>query len=94
MRADCSARQPSVRRILLLIAIALTALLSSFSVPGIPHGWLLLVSPLLATNGIPVEGIALLFAVDVVPDIFATNTNVTADMAIYMIPADTMMSNL
>lgn len=63
------------------LSIALTALLSSFSVPGIPHGWLLLVSPLLATNGIPVEGIALLFAVDVVPDIFATNTNVTADMA-------------
>ena len=39
-----------------------------------------LISPLLATNAIPVEGIALLFAVDVVPDIFATTTNVTADM--------------
>jgi Na+/H+-dicarboxylate symporter len=62
------------------VSIALTALLSSFSVPGIPHGWLLLVSPLLAANGIPVEGIALLFAVDVIPDMFATTTNVTADM--------------
>lgn len=63
------------------VTIALTAMLSSFSVPGIPHGWLLMVSPLLAANNIPVEGIALLFAVDVVPDIFATNSNVTADMA-------------
>jgi Na+/H+-dicarboxylate symporter len=57
-----------------------TAALSSFSVPGIPHGWLLLVSPLLANVGVPVEGIALLFAVDVIPDIFATTANVTADM--------------
>ncbi|MBC7898342.1 MAG: dicarboxylate/amino acid:cation symporter [Cytophagaceae bacterium] len=62
------------------LSIALTAMLSSFSVPGIPHGWLLLISPLLAANGIPVEGIALLFAVDVIPDMFATTTNVTADM--------------
>jgi Na+/H+-dicarboxylate symporter len=62
------------------LTIVLTAALSSFSVPGIPHGWLLLVSPLLATIGVPVEGIALLFAVDVIPDIFATTTNVTADM--------------
>jgi Na+/H+-dicarboxylate symporter len=62
------------------LSIALTAMLSSFSVPGIPHGWLLLISPLLASNGIPVEGIALLFAVDVIPDMFATTTNVTADM--------------
>ncbi|MGQ0647411.1 MAG: dicarboxylate/amino acid:cation symporter [Gemmatimonadaceae bacterium] len=63
------------------LMIAATALLSSFSVPGIPHGWLLLVSPLLATVGVPVEGIALLFAVDVIPDIFATTANVTADLA-------------
>ena len=69
------------------LSIAVTAMLSSFSVPGIPHGWLLLISPLLATNGIPVEGIALLFAVDVIPDIFATTTNVTADMAAVTIVA-------
>jgi Na+/H+-dicarboxylate symporter len=62
------------------LSIALTAMLSSFSVPGIPHGWLLLISPLLASNGIPVEGIALLFAVDVIPDMFARTTNVTADL--------------
>jgi Na+/H+-dicarboxylate symporter len=62
------------------LTIVTTAALSSFSVPGIPHGWLLLVSPLLASQGVPVEGIALLFAVDVIPDIFATTANVTADM--------------
>lgn len=63
------------------LTILFTAALSSFSVPGVPHGWLLLISPLLASTGIPVEAVALLFAVDVVPDIFATTLNVTADMA-------------
>jgi Na+/H+-dicarboxylate symporter len=56
-------------------------MLSSFSVPGIPHGWLLILSTLLVTINVPVEGVALLWAVDAVPDIFATTANVTADMA-------------
>lgn len=60
--------------------IALTAILTSFSTPGVPHGWLLVISPLVAAMGIPAEGIGLLIAVDAVPDIFATTLNVTADM--------------
>lgn len=63
-----------------LVVIA-TAALSSFSVPGIPHGWLLILSGLLVTINVPVEGIALLWAVDAIPDIFATTANVTGDMA-------------
>ena len=63
------------------LVIVATAMLSSFSVPGIPHGWLLILSQLLVTINVPVEGVALLWAVDAVPDIFATTANVTADMA-------------
>ena len=63
------------------LVIVATAMLSSFSVPGIPHGWLLILSTLLVTINVPVEGVALLWAVDAVPDIFATTANVTADMA-------------
>ena len=63
-----------------LTVIALTAILTSFSTPGVPHGWLLVISPLVVTMGIPAEGIGLLIAVDAVPDIFATTLNVTADM--------------
>ncbi|MGH9382718.1 MAG: dicarboxylate/amino acid:cation symporter [Vicinamibacterales bacterium] len=63
-----------------LVVIALTALLTSFSTPGVPHGWLLVISPLMAPMGIPAEGIGLLIAVDAIPDIFATALNVTADM--------------
>jgi Na+/H+-dicarboxylate symporter len=58
-----------------------TAILTSFSLPGVPHGWLLVITPLVATMGIPAEGIGLLIAVDVVPDIVATALNVTGDMA-------------
>ena len=63
-----------------LLAVSLTALLTSFSTPGVPHGWLLVISPLVVSMGIPAEGIGLLIAVDAVPDMFATTLNVTADM--------------
>jgi proton glutamate symport protein len=63
-----------------LFVIALTGILTSFSIPGVPHGWLLVVSPLVVTMGIPAEGIGLLIAVDAIPDIFATTLNVTGDM--------------
>src|SRR6266496_4193924 len=63
-----------------LLVIALAGILTSFSVPGVPHGWLLVISPLVATMGIPAEGIGLLIAVDAIPDIFATTLNVTGDM--------------
>lgn len=62
------------------LVVVATAALASFSVPGIPHGWLLILSSLLVAIDVPVEGVALLWAVDAVPDVFATTTNVTADM--------------
>jgi proton glutamate symport protein len=64
-----------------LFTIAATASLVSFSTPGVPHGWLLVITPLIVSVGVPPEGIGLLIAVDVVPDIFATVLNVTGDMA-------------
>jgi Na+/H+-dicarboxylate symporter len=63
-----------------LVLVAFTAVLTSFSTPGVPHGWLLVISPLVATMGIPPEGIGLLIAVDAIPDMFATTLNVTGDM--------------
>lgn len=64
-----------------LVVITVTSILTSFSLPGVPHGWLLIITPLVATMGIPAEGTGLLIAVDVVPDIVATALNVTGDMA-------------
>jgi Na+/H+-dicarboxylate symporter len=64
-----------------LVVVAFTGVLTSFSIPGVPHGWLLVISPLVATMGIPTEAVGLLIAVDAIPDMFATTLNVTADMA-------------
>jgi Na+/H+-dicarboxylate symporter len=63
-----------------LVMIVVTAVLTSFSTPGVPHGWLLGLTPLVVTMGVPAEGIGLLIAVDAIPDIFATTLNVTGDM--------------
>jgi proton glutamate symport protein len=65
-----------------LLVVALTSVLTSFSTPGVPHGALLVIAPLVATMGIPAEGIGLLIAVDAIPDICATTVNVTADMLV------------
>lgn len=49
--------------------------------PGIPSGGLLVQAPMYAALGLPVEGIGILIAVDLIPDLFKTILNVTADMA-------------
>lgn len=54
----------------------------SFSVPGIPIGNPALKAVIFAAVGLPVEGVAILLAVDVIPDLFRTTLNVTAPMAI------------
>jgi Na+/H+-dicarboxylate symporter len=62
-----------------MIGIVLTAILLSFSIPGVPGGSILIMAPVLANAGIPAEGIGILLALDTVPDMFRTMTNVTGD---------------
>jgi Na+/H+-dicarboxylate symporter len=64
-----------------LTTIALTAVLTTFSVPGIPSGSIIVMVPILMSAGLPVDGIGLLLGVDTIPDMFRTATNVTGDMA-------------
>jgi proton glutamate symport protein len=64
-----------------LLTVALTGIVASFAAPGVPHGWLLVVTPVVVAMGIPAEGVGLLIAVDAVPDLFATMLNVTGDLA-------------
>ncbi|AHG88221.1 sodium:dicarboxylate symporter [Gemmatirosa kalamazoonensis] len=63
-----------------LVAAAITAL--SLYTPGIPSASLFTLAPVYSAFGLPVEGVGLLLAVDLVPDMFLTTANVTADMAI------------
>jgi proton glutamate symport protein len=65
-----------------LMTIALTAVALSLTTPGVPQGAQLLLAPVLVSYGIPAEGIALLIAVDTIPDLFGTMTNVTGDLVV------------
>jgi Na+/H+-dicarboxylate symporter len=64
-----------------IATLAVTSILMSFSVPGIPSGGLYVVAPFLAAVGLPVEVIGVLIALDLVPDVFKSLTNVTAHLA-------------
>jgi Na+/H+-dicarboxylate symporter len=61
--------------------VAVTAVLTMFGSPGVPSGAVVIIVPILASAGVPVEGIGILLAVDTLPDMFRTTTNVTATMA-------------
>jgi Na+/H+-dicarboxylate symporter len=63
-----------------LATVAVTSALLTFSVPGIPGGSILIMAPVLAAVGLPVQGIGILLGVDTIPDMFRTTTNVTGDM--------------
>ena len=64
-----------------IVGILLTSILLSFSVPGIPGGSILIMAPILASAGVPAAGVGILLALDTVPDMFRTMTNVSADYA-------------
>lgn len=67
--------------------LAVMSILLSYSVPPVPSGSLFLMAPLFAEIGIPVEGIAILIAIDVIPDLFKTTTIVTSHLASTVIVA-------
>lgn len=63
-----------------LIVIALTSVLTTFSIPSIPGGSIIVMVPVLLAANLPVEGIGILLGVDTLPDMFRTTTHVTADL--------------
>lgn len=64
----------------LVLTAGAIALLSFYS-PGIPSGGLLVMAPVYESLGLPVAGIGVLIAVDLVVDMFITAANVTANAA-------------
>jgi proton glutamate symport protein len=60
-----------------LAGIAVSAVAVSLTVPGIPGGAIIVMTPILASAGIPLGGMAMLLAVDTIPDMFRTMANVT-----------------
>ena len=57
----------------------------SFYSPGIPSGGLLVITPVFVALDLPVEGIGLLIAVDLIIDMFITGANIAANMAATLI---------
>ena len=70
-----------------LMTVAVTSLVTSFSVPGVPGGSIIVMVPVLMAAGIPIEGIGILLGVDTIPDMFRTTTNVTGHMSASVILA-------
>jgi Na+/H+-dicarboxylate symporter len=60
-----------------LVTIAITVALTTFTVPGIPGGSIVVMVPILLAANLPVEGIGVLLGVDTIPDMFRTTANVT-----------------
>lgn len=68
----------SVREIAL---VAAASVFISFAAPGVPRGAFLLLTPLITAVGLPAEGVGVLIAVDLIPDMCNTVVNVTGDLA-------------
>ncbi|HEX8851556.1 MAG TPA: dicarboxylate/amino acid:cation symporter [Gemmatimonadaceae bacterium] len=65
-----------------LATIAITVALTTFGIPAIPGGSILVLAPVLVAARVPPEAIGVLLAVDTIPDMFRTTVNVTGHMSV------------
>ena len=65
-----------------LFIIAAAIGLFSFYSPAIPSGGLLIMAPVYISLGLPVQGIGILIAVDLIVDMFITTANVSANVTV------------
>lgn len=70
-----------------ILALAALSVAVSFSVPGVPHGAILVTAPVLAAAGLPTQAVGLLLAVDAIPNAFRSAANTTGNMAVAAILA-------
>ncbi|MEO8623226.1 MAG: dicarboxylate/amino acid:cation symporter [bacterium] len=64
-----------------LVTIAVMTVVTTFSVPGVPGGTIIVIVPVLLAVDLPVAAVGLLLGVDTIPDMIRTATHVTTDMA-------------
>lgn len=69
------------------LTIVLTALASSIGTPGIPGASIIMLTIILTSIGVPMEGIALILGVDRLLDMCRTTVNVTGDVTVASIVA-------
>jgi proton glutamate symport protein len=73
--------EPSAAQIAAAIAIATVISFGSISVPG-EASFITSIAPVAMALGVPIAPLALLVAVEMIPDIFRTVGNVTIDVAV------------
>jgi proton glutamate symport protein len=64
-----------------LVTVALLTVVTTFSVPAVPGGTIIVIVPILLAADIPVAAVGVLLAVDTLPDMIRTATHVTTDLA-------------
>jgi Na+/H+-dicarboxylate symporter len=64
-----------------IASVVVTVVLTTFSVPGVPGGSIIVMVPVLLAAGLPIEGVGILLGADTIPDMFRTTANVTGDMS-------------
>jgi proton glutamate symport protein len=64
-----------------LVTVVATGVVTSFSIPGIPGGSIVAMAPVLASIGLPIEGLGILLGADTIPDMFRKTANVTGQLA-------------
>jgi Na+/H+-dicarboxylate symporter len=64
-----------------IVSLAVLSILVSYSVPPVPSGSVFLMAPVFTDMGIPAEGVAILIAIDVIPDLAKTVAIVTSHLA-------------
>ena len=64
-----------------LVAILVVTVLTTFTVPGIPGGSIVVMVPILLAARVPADAVGVLLGADVIPDMFRTMANVTGGIA-------------
>ena len=70
-----------------LVTVILTAVLSSIGTAGVPGSGMIMLSMVLSSVGLPVEGVSLIMSVERIVDMFRTALNVTGDVVATFISA-------
>ena len=71
------------------VGILITATLASIGTAGVPGAGLIMLSMVLTSAGLPIEGIGLVAGIDAVLDMARTSINVTGDMCVSAVVART-----
>ena len=64
-----------------LVTIILMTVVTTFSVPSVPGGTIIVIVPVLLAADLPVAAVGLLLGVDTIPDMIRTATHATAQLA-------------